>query len=108
MAEIKKFSDFKIEKQSGSKLVGERIKIHKLFGKEIVIYWYSMEETKVEAFKRAGNVDCLYLQISLCGVSHVLFTQSIGLIKMIKEVPKDGFPFSATIIEDEYNRYSFN
>ncbi|MGA2824317.1 MAG: hypothetical protein ABSE72_12425 [Bacteroidales bacterium] len=86
--------------------VGDKIKILKILGKEIVVHDHKIEESKVQAFRERGADKCLHLQISINDVKHILFTSSGPLIEMIQQIPATGFPFTTTIIEDN-DRYIF-
>lgn len=83
---------------------GEKIRISKVLNREIVVYRFRLEDSKV--FKKSGAEKCLCLEISVENKKHVLFTGSTGLIETIKQVPADRFPFTTTIIEDN-ERYLF-
>ena len=99
------FNQFGI-KVTSKNFIGDKIKISRLLGKEIVVYDWKVEESKVKAFHDRGAGKCLHLQISLNNEKHIVFTSSSGLLEAIKLVPADGFPFS-TIIVDENDRYKF-
>ncbi|HPS38836.1 MAG TPA: hypothetical protein PL124_05420 [Candidatus Cloacimonadota bacterium] len=98
-----KFSQFNIKTNTRG-FEGEKIKITKILNKEIIIHDFRIEDSKV--FKDRGTCKCLHLQISINEEKHVLFTSSSGLIEAIIQVPKDSFPFTATIIQ-ENERYRF-
>jgi len=101
MTAVKKFSDFNI-KQLEQKFTGDKIKATKILGQEITIHGFLIDESK--HFKERGNGKCLKMQITYKGEKRIVFTGSQGLMKCIQEVPKDGFPFTTTIIikEDFY------
>jgi len=100
-----KFSEFKIE-TSVKSFQGDKIRMVKILNKEIVIYDFKIEESKVQAFREKGSGKCLQLQISINNEKHVVFTGACGLIEAILQVPEDRFPFTTTIIE-ENERYKF-
>jgi hypothetical protein len=102
---MNKFDQFDIKVTSKS-FIGEKIKISKIFGKEIIVHDWKIEDSKVNAFKERGAGKCLHLQISIYGEKHIVFTSSCGLLEAIQQVPKTGFPFSTIIIE-ENDRYKF-
>ncbi len=95
---MNKFSEFGI-KTKLQNFVGDKIKISKVLNKEIEIVDYRIEPSKFE-----GNR--LFMQIKVDGELRVLFTSGKFLQEMIEEVPKNKFPFSATIVEDN-ERYEF-
>jgi hypothetical protein len=86
--------------------VGDKIKIAKVFEKEIVVHDFKIEESKVQSYRERGADKCLHLQISINDVKHILFTSSGPLIEAIQLVPENGFPFTTTIIEDN-DRFIF-
>lgn len=98
---MNKFSDFGIEAKNNN-FVGDKIRVKKILGKEIIIYAYKIEPTKL--FNKKD--DCLYLQIGLSGEKHVAFTSGKSLIDVMNKIPKNGFPFTVTIIEED-GRYKF-
>jgi hypothetical protein len=100
---MKKFSDLGI-KTTTKGFEGDKIKISKILNKEIVVHDFKIEDSKI--FTDRGTCKCLHLQISIADVKHVLFTSSGGLIEAIEQVPRNEFPFSATIIEDN-DRFKF-
>lgn len=80
--------------------VGEKIRIAKILGKEIVVHDHKIEESKVQKYRERGADKCLHIQISINDVKHILFTSSGSLIEQIQMVPETGFPFTTIIIED--------
>ncbi len=95
---MKKFSDFNIQAPQ-KKFTGDKIKATKILGQEIIIHDFIIDESK--HFKDRGNGKCLKMQITFKEEKRIVFTGSQGLMKSIEDVPKDGFPFTATIIEKE-------
>lgn len=77
---------------------GDKIKMSKILNREIVVHDFKLEESKV--FKDRGSGKCLHLQISFQNEKHIVFTGASGLIGMIEQVPKEGFPFTTTIIQE--------
>ena len=77
---------------------GDKIKMTKILNREIVVHDYKVEDSKV--FRDRGTGKCLHLQISICGEIHIVFTSASGLIDVIQRIPKDGFPFTTTIVQD--------
>lgn len=94
---MKRFSDFGI-KTSDQNFTGEKIKIKKVFNKEITIKKYKIELSK---FTDRGNGKCLHLQIQMDGSEHLIFTGSSNLMEQIQQVDKDDFPFHATIVNND-------
>jgi hypothetical protein len=102
---MNRFSQFNI-KAPAKGFEGGKIKMSRILNKEIVVHDFKIEESKVQAFREKGSGKCLYLQISFDNEMHVVFTSGSGLIETIQLVPKNQFPFTTTIIE-ENDRYKF-
>jgi len=100
---MNKFSQFNISTVPKG-FEGDKIKMSKILNREIIVYDFRLEESKI--FKERGTCKCLHLQISLNDEKHIVFTSSSGLIEAIKQVPGNEFPFITTIIE-ENDRYKF-
>jgi hypothetical protein len=83
---------------------GDKIKIIKIINREIIVHDFKIEQSKI--FKEKGTGKCLHLQISVNNEKHIIFTSSCGLIDVIQLIPKTGFPFTTTIIQ-ENERYLF-
>ena len=98
-----KFKDFGISIVT-KVFTGDKIKISRVLNREITVHDYKIEESK---FTESGNGKCLYLQISIGDVKHVLFSGSQYLMQQIQLVPAEGFPFTTTIIEDNES-YQFS
>jgi hypothetical protein len=96
---MKQFKDFGITPSINS-LTGDKIKIERILNRDIVVHDYRLEDSKYSEGK------CLYLQISVGETKHVVFTGSSVLMEMIKQVPKEEFPFKTTIIK-ENEHYEF-
>lgn len=104
MAEVvKKYSDFDIKVEGNKKFVGEKMKLHKVLNKEIMIHFYSIEPSK---YPEKGSDTCLWLQISVDGKKYISFSIAKLLMVLIEKVPKDGFPFTTTIT-NENDSYEF-
>ena len=99
------FSQFNIKVESQA-FEGDKIKMSRILNREIVVHHFKIEDSKVKSFQEKGTGKCLHLQISFDNRKHVVFTSSSGLIEVIQKVPKDGFPFTTTIVE-ENDRYQF-
>jgi hypothetical protein len=102
---MNRFSQFNI-KASTKGFEGGKIKMARILNREIVVHDFKIEESKVPAFREKGSGRCLHLQISIDNEMHVVFTSGTGLIETIQLVPKDQFPFTSIIIE-ENDRYKF-
>ncbi len=82
---------------------GEKIKVERILNKQIIVDGFKIEPSK---FKDKGNGKLLTMQIIVDNTKRVLFTGSGTLQEMIEQVPKEKFPFQATIIK-ENERYEF-
>lgn len=102
---MNRFSQFYI-KTTTKGFEGDKIKMAKILNREIVVHDFKIEDSRVMAFKEKGTGKCLHLQISVEGEMHIVFTSAVGLLEAIQQVPKNKFPFSTTIIE-ENDRYKF-
>lgn len=78
---MKDFKDFGIVAPERKGFVGPSIKIGKVLNKEITVLDYKVKPSK------HNTGECLYLQISVKGTKHVLFTGSSALIGQIRLVP---------------------
>lgn len=96
---MKSFKDFGIQTTQQA-FVGDKIKISRILNREITVHNFKIEDSK--QFK--GK--CLHLQVEVNGTKSVIFTGSAVLLDAIAQVPKDGFPFTTTIVE-ENDRYEF-
>jgi hypothetical protein len=102
---MNRFSQFNIKAPTKG-FEGSKIKISRILNKEIVVHDFKIEESKVPAFREKGSGKCLHLQISFDNEMHVVFTSGTGLIETIMQVPRDQFPFTTTIVEED-DRYKF-
>lgn len=94
----KRFGDLCIAVEVNT-LTGEKIKIVKVIGKEILVKDFKVTESK---YKKTTH--CLTIQFELGGENKVIFTGSTMLKKQLEQVNKEDFPFIATIeiINDTY------
>lgn len=94
-----KFKDLAI-KPNVNVFTGEKIKIERILNKEIIVSAFEVSPSKYDG-------DYLSMQIEVGSEKRVVFTGSKILIDLIKRVPKDSFPFSATIVkENEYYEFT--
>ena len=92
--EPKKFSDLGINVDH-KKFVGNKVQLHKYINIEMVIHDYEIRPSK---YPERGSNDCLWLQISMEDKMYVTFSVSKVLMKTLKLIPEEGFPFSTTIV----------
>ncbi len=98
----KRFSDLGI-KLSYKSFDGDKIKVDRVLNKEITVLDFRIEKSK---YPEKGNPECLYMHIAIENERHVLFTGSRALQEAIKQVQKEDFPFTTTIVR-ENNRLEF-
>ncbi len=101
MGQQKKFSDFKIKSELPAAFNGDKIKIDRIFNREISVSRFKIEPSTVNI-----GTNRLVLEIELNGNKHIVFTGSLWLMEAIQKIPEDGFPFTTTIINDN-DRYLF-
>ncbi len=77
-------------------MLGEKIVINRVINHEIEVLDYEIGKSK---YKEKSGPEYLKLQLRFKGEVRVLFTGAKMLIKAIKQVDKDNFPFKTTIIE---------
>ncbi len=94
----KRFGDLGITVEVNN-LTGEKIKISKVIGKEILVKDFKVTESKYEK-----TTHCLTIQIEMYGENKAIFTGSVMLKKQLEQVKKEDFPFISTIenINDTY------
>lgn len=98
---MKQFKDLGIEPPAQG-FTGDKIRMDRILNREIIVHDFKIENSKYEK----GNGKCLYMQIQLNNVKHVVFTGSTSLMETIQKVPKSAFPFKTTIIKDN-ERFEF-
>lgn len=98
---MKEFSDLGVKLTR--RFEGDRIRIEKLEGDEVIIKDYEIRESKLKKENdpnwKADN-ECLYLQIEINGQNRVLWGNYKFLIDQIRQVSKEDLPFKAKIIND--------
>jgi|SRR5690606_1576311 len=90
---MKKFSDFDIEVEQ-STFVGDKIPMARILNRKIIVHAYKIEPSKYYENER------LTLQLEFRGTKHICFSSSNQLLRQIRQVPPDGFPFETTIEEE--------
>jgi len=88
---MKDFSEFDIAVKKS--FVGTKIYIDSILDKPIVIEFYDIRPSK-----KPDGSECLYMQIKLEGVDHVVFSSSTFLMEPLRKLTDVDFPFSAKII----------
>lgn len=100
MAEIKSFKELGIIAPVPKSFIGDKIPVRKIIGKQIIIHDFKIVPSKF-------NGNRLDLQISYNDDKRVIFTSSTYLSETISKIPKEAFPFSTIIIEDN-DRFTFS
>ncbi len=95
----KKFSELGIKPQLKS-FTGDKIKLDKVINTEITVH-----EAKIEPSKK-NEGQCLHMQIDYKGEMRVVFTGASALIDAVKQIPKDAYPFTTTIVKND-QRFEF-
>jgi hypothetical protein len=93
---MNQFRNLGVKPVESQNFIGDKIKMSKLFDKTITVHDYKIEPSK---FPKPGCENCMYMQISVKEIKHIVFTTSKYLISTIKQIPKEKFPFETTIIE---------
>ena len=88
------FSDLNIKAEVNN-FVGDKIAVDKIINKAIIVH-----DFKIQPSKHFSGTDMLMLQIEKSNEKRVVFSGSKYLIDQISRVPKDKFPFTATIRHD--------
>ena len=88
------FKDFNISNERQT-FIGTKLEIEQILNREITVHNHKIEPSKFKPGKM-----CLYMQISVEGRKHVVFTGSTYLQEDIEKIPKTGFPFTTTIVKD--------
>lgn len=95
------FKDLGVE-STPSNLIGDKIKVTKVLDKPIEVHNYIIGPSK----KFEGE-EYLSLQVKFNDEMHVIFSRSKGLMDLLRKIPKDKIPFTATIIKDDHERLIF-
>ena len=98
---MKTFNEFGIKPEVKT-LEGDKIKIERIFNREIIVEDYQIKDSKYEE----GTGKCLHMQIKIGENKHVVFTGSSVLMDMIQRVNKNDFPFKTTI-QKSNDHYQF-
>lgn len=100
---MKKFTDFNIKPPAGA-FEGKKIGMEDVFNVPIIIKAFKIEESKFQGKNKSNNR--LQLAFTMIGENYITFTGSDMLMKTIKMVPEDGFPFE-TVIKKKEKRFEF-
>lgn len=87
------FKDLNI-KTEGKPFAGHKIRMVDLLNKEITVRDYKIKQSK---FKQSEGQTCLHLSLEVDGQLRVAFCSGAVLTQQLEAVPRDKFPFRATI-----------
>lgn len=99
---MKKFKDLGV-KPIQPAFIGKSIEIGEILNQNIIVHHYSIDPSK---FPDKGNGLRLTMQIEYEGKKRVIFTGSVVLQTLIRQIPDADFPFE-TIIKKNEKRYEF-
>ena len=101
-ARVKEFSELEIT--IDRRFSGDRIRIEKIEGDEIIILDYEIRESKISKENdptwKGERKDCLYLQIEMNGQKRVLWGSYRFMIDQIKQVSREDLPFKTKIVNE--------
>lgn len=98
---MKDFGEFNI-KHDPKEFSGPKVGINTILNMNIIVEAYRVGPSLIK-----GKSDRLDMQILLKGEQRIVWVSSKNLIKMINQVPKENFPFTARIISIEGGGYKF-
>ncbi|MDI6049590.1 hypothetical protein QLS31_07085 [Flavobacterium sp. XS2P24] len=95
------FKDLNIQAETNN-FTGDKVRIKTILNVEIKVLDFNIKKSKVKE-----NTEVLTIHFERNGIKNIVFTGSTILMKMIQQVPKDKFPFTTTIIQDnEYFEFT--
>lgn len=89
---MNEFSQFDI-KECETNFIGEKIKMNRILNKKISVHGFRIKPSKFEG-------DYSQIQIKVDNELRVVFTKSSKLKNQLQQIPENGFPFMATIVEE--------
>ena len=99
---MKAFCDLNIN--IDRRFAGDRIRIEKIEGDEIIIHDFEIRESKISKENdptwKGERKDCLYLQLEINGQKRVLWGSYRFLIDQIKQIFRDDLPFKTKIVNE--------
>ena len=93
---MKEFNELGIKPPPPKSFVGDKISIKRVLKKKIIIHDFAVKPSIYPPKK-----DCLHLQIEFEEERRVMFITATHLTEVLKLIPKDAFPFKATIVNPE-------
>lgn len=89
-----RFDDLKLKPLTNT-MVGPKIPVNSIVGKEITLHHYDVQPSK---FQGKGNGKRLCLQITFNGEKRIVFTSSVVLQRTLEQIPNDSYPLLTTIV----------
>jgi RNA-directed DNA polymerase len=97
---MKKFSDFATEEIP---LIGDKVKLEDVLGKEVIITGYRISNSK---FKDRDHGKCITIQFIMNDIQKIFFTGSEVLMNQIEKYKKE-MPFSTVVLKHQ-KYYTFS
>lgn len=97
---MRSFKDLGVAAPQVQSFVGDKINVKKILNQQIIVHDFNIKPSVIE------GTHCLNMQIEFKDEKRVLFSGSKYLLETIKQIPKEAFPFSTTIVTDD-ERYKF-
>lgn len=85
-------------KSTRNNLHGDKIKIDRILNKKIIVHSYTVCSSK---FSNGSGI-CVNMQIELDGEKRVVFIGSKNIQNILDQVPKEYFPFEATLVKNDH------
>jgi len=86
------------------RFTGDRIKIEKIEGDEVIILDYEIRKSKLKRENdpnwTEGENECLYLQLKVNEQERVLWGNYKFLIDQVRQIDKENLPFTAKIVNE--------
>ena len=99
---MKAFSDLGVKLTR--RFQGDRIKIEKIEGDEVVILDYEVRKSKLKKENAPSHSDveaeCLYVHLKLNGTERVLWGNYKFLLDQFRQIDKEHLPFTAKIVNE--------
>lgn len=89
---MKSFSELGVTTKKS--FVGNKIYIESILEKDIIIEFFDIRPSR-----KNDGTECLYMQIKIDAVDHVVFSSSKFLMDSLKQIQENDFPIKARIIK---------
>lgn len=100
LAIMKKYSDLGI--RVPKYFCGVKVDLRALENCEIEVL-----KCKIKKSRRDKEEKCLHIDFNYKGSNYIAFTTSEQLIETARLIKEDDFPFTATLVKDEFKRFAF-